>query len=76
MKKHSRNLLCLMFAFMLAVSVLSMACASEALIGQMTRDGHTIVSIQYAYNEAGVVHLTTKQARPSWLPSAAARPLP
>lgn len=57
MKKHSRNLLCLMFAFMLAVSVLSMACASEALIGQMTRDGHTIVSIQYAYNEAGVVHL-------------------
>lgn len=57
MKNHHRSLLCLTLALLLAVSVLPAAFASEAMIGQVTRDGRTIVSIQYAYHDAGVVHL-------------------
>ena len=57
MKNHHRSLLSLTLALLLAVSVLPAAFASEAMIGQVTKDGHTIVSIQYAYHDAGVVHL-------------------
>ena len=57
MKSMFRNLLCLALALMLAVSVFPAAFASEAMIGQVTKDGYTIVSVQYAYNEGGAVHL-------------------
>ena len=57
MKSMYRNLLCLALALMLAVSVFPAAFASEAMIGQVTKDGYTIVSVQYAYNEGGAVHL-------------------
>lgn len=57
MKSMFRNLLCLALALMLAISVFPAAFASEAMIGQVTKDGYTIVSVQYAYNEGGAVHL-------------------
>lgn len=57
MKSMFRNLLCLTLALMLAASVLPAALASEAMIGQVTKDGHIIISMQYAYNEGGAVHL-------------------
>lgn len=57
MKSMFRNLLCLALALMLAISVFPAAFASEAINGQVSKDGYTIVSVQYAYNEGGAVHL-------------------
>lgn len=57
MKQLYLKMLCLMLALMLSLSVISMANASETLIGQKTKDGYTILSVQYAYKENGAVYL-------------------
>ena len=57
MKQLMQKTLCLMLALMLSFSLFSVAYASEALIGQKTKDGYTIVSVQYVYSENGSVYL-------------------
>lgn len=57
MKQLMQKTLCLMLVLMLSFSLFSTASASEALIGQKTRDGHTILSVQYVYSENGSVYL-------------------
>ena len=59
MKQLMQKSLCLMLALMLSFCLISAAYASEALIGQKTKDGHTIVSVQYAYSETDTVYLYT-----------------
>ena len=57
MKPMNQKILSLMLAVMVSFSIFSMANASEALIGQKTKDGYTILSVQYAYSETGTVNL-------------------
>ena len=57
MKQLMQKMLCLMLALMLSFSLFSIASASEALIGQKNKNGHTILSVQYVYNENGSVYL-------------------
>ena len=57
MKQLMQKMLCLMLALMLSFSLFSIASASEALIGQKTKDGHTILSVQYVDSETGSAYL-------------------
>lgn len=63
MKQLMQKSLCLMLALMLSFCLISAAYASEALIGQKTKDGHTIVSVQYAYSETDTVYLYSEDGK-------------